>query len=85
MTSTVFYKGARTEEEKDRVNGILARSLPGLELLAEVLKDRLDLVVPSNDYDTSGNWAYKQADRNGYNRAIEHTIALIKSISINRE
>ncbi len=47
-----------------------------LERLSQILKDKQTEVVLSTDYDNP-SWAYKQADRNGYDRALTEVINLI--------
>lgn len=47
-----------------------------LERLIQILKDKTTEVVLSTDYDNP-SWAYKQADRNGYDRALTEVINLI--------
>lgn len=48
-----------------------------LEKLEEILKNKLKEVVLSEDYDNP-SWAYKQADRNGYNRALTEVLNILK-------
>ena len=48
-----------------------------LEKLEEILKSKMKEVVLSEDYD-SPSWAYKQADRNGYNRALTEVQNILK-------
>lgn len=47
-----------------------------LERLQQILEDKRTKVVLSTDYDNP-SWAYKQADRNGYDRALTEVINLI--------
>lgn len=47
-----------------------------LERLQQILEDKRTEVVLSTDYDNP-SWAYKQADRNGYDRALTEVINLI--------
>lgn len=47
-----------------------------LERLAQILQEKQTEVVLSTDYDNP-SWAYKQADRNGYDRALTEVINLI--------
>lgn len=48
-----------------------------LEKLEEIVKTKMKEVVLSEDYD-SPSWAYKQADRNGYNRALTEVLNILK-------
>ena len=47
-----------------------------LERLEQMLQSKRTEVVLSHDYDNP-SWAYKQADRNGYDRALTEVINLI--------
>ncbi len=47
-----------------------------LEKLEQIVKSRIKEIVVANDYD-SPSWAYKQADRNGYNRALTEIINIL--------
>jgi hypothetical protein len=47
-----------------------------LEKLEQIVKSRLKEIVVIEDYD-SPSWAYKQADRNGYNRALTEIINIL--------
>jgi hypothetical protein len=48
-----------------------------LEKLEHILNSKKKEVVLSEDYDSS-SWAYKQADRNGYNRALTEVLNILK-------
>ena len=48
-----------------------------LEKLEEIVKSKMKEVVLSEDYDNP-SWAYKQADRNGYNRALTEVLNILK-------
>lgn len=45
--------------------------------LEEIVKGKMKDVVLSEDYDNP-SWAYKQADRNGYNRALTEVLNILK-------
>lgn len=47
-----------------------------LDKLEQIVKSRLKEIVVIEDYD-SPSWAYKQADRNGYNRALTEIINIL--------
>ena len=52
------------------------------ERLTELLDQKIQLREKerrSKDLYSSPNWQYEQADINGYNRALEYVISLIKS------
>ena len=48
-----------------------------LEKLEEIVKTKMKEVVLSEDYDNP-SWAYKQADRNGSNRALTEVLNILK-------
>jgi hypothetical protein len=48
-----------------------------LEKLEEIVKTKMKEVILSEDYDNP-SWAYKQADRNGYNRALTEVLNILK-------
>jgi hypothetical protein len=48
-----------------------------LEKLEEIVKTKMKEVVLSEDYNNP-SWAYKQADRNGYNRALTEVLNILK-------
>ena len=48
-----------------------------LEKLEEIVRYKLKDVVLTDDYDNP-SWAYKQADRNGYNRALTEVLNILK-------
>lgn len=76
-----WFKGCKTKEEKDKVRQIIMSNRDGLERLQEILEPMLKETIPTVDYD-SPSWAYKQADRNGYNRALTTVLELI---NLNKE
>lgn len=47
-----------------------------LDKLEQIVNSRMKEIVVANDYD-SPSWAYKQADRNGYNRALTEIINIL--------
>jgi hypothetical protein len=47
-----------------------------LDKLEQIVQNRIKEIVITNDYD-SPSWAYKQADRNGYNRALTEIINIL--------
>lgn len=46
-------------------------------LLAEVLENRIQVYNPNYD---EHSWAYRQADQNGYNKALREIIDLLRSV-----
>lgn len=47
-----------------------------LEKLEQIVQKKIKEIVVLDDYD-SPSWAYKQADRNGYNRALTEIINIL--------
>jgi hypothetical protein len=47
-----------------------------LDKLEQIVKSKTKEIVVTDDYD-SPSWAYKQADRNGYNRALIEIINIL--------
>jgi hypothetical protein len=47
-----------------------------LDKLEQIVQNRIKQIVITDDYD-SPSWAYKQADRNGYNRALTEIINIL--------
>lgn len=64
-------EGVTPEQREKEVRGYRT----AFRELKEVLEKELKEYAP--DYDTP-SWAYKQADQNGYNRAIRSVLKLIK-------
>lgn len=64
------------DETKDKVKNDLVRGIDAFERLQKVLEKKLRDRVPADDYETP-SWAFKQADRNGYERAIKEVLDLI--------
>jgi hypothetical protein len=65
---------------KDQQEGFkkqISSSKDVLEKLEKIIKEKIKEVVLSEDYD-SPSWAYKQADRNGYNRALTEVLNILK-------
>jgi len=71
-----WFKDCKTKEEKDKVRQVLFSNKDGFDRLKEILEPMLKEALPTADYD-SPSWAYKQADRIGYNRALTTVLDLI--------
>lgn len=71
-----WFKECKTKEDKDRVRKIVLSNKEGLDRLKEILEPMLKDALPTADYD-SPSWAYKQADRIGFNRALTSVLDLI--------
>lgn len=74
-----WFGSVTAPAEKAKIKSMVLANRDSLEQLTKVLEKKLVEVVKPDDYDNAG-WAYWQADRNGYNRAILQVIDLIKSI-----
>ena len=74
-----WFKDCKTKKEKDAVAQVLQSNIEGLDRLKEILEPMLKDTTPATDYD-SPSWAYKQADRNGFNRAVTTVLDLINLI-----
>jgi hypothetical protein len=73
---TAWLKDCKTKKEKEAVNQVLQSNRESLDRLKEILEPMLKDNTPAADYD-SPSWAYKQADRNGFNRAVTTVLDLI--------
>lgn len=65
---------------KDQQEGFkkqVSSSKDVLEKLESILKTKIKEITLSEDYDNP-SWAYKQADRNGYNRALTEVLNILK-------
>lgn len=70
---SVWFKNTKTKEEKEARKKELLSYRTAFQALNEILEEE-ESSAP--DYD-SPSWAFKQADRNGYNRAIRLVRKLI--------
>jgi len=73
---TAWFKGCKTKKDKESVTQVLQSNRESLDRLKEILEPLLKDSSPASDYD-SPSWAYKQADRNGFNRAVTTVLDLI--------
>jgi|TARA_R110000744_G_scaffold160193_1_gene276491 hypothetical protein len=73
---TAWFKGCKTKKDKESVTQVLQSNRESLDRLKEILEPLLKDSNPASDYD-SPSWAYKQADRNGFNRAVTTVLDLI--------
>lgn len=71
-----WFKECKTKEEKEQVRKLLYSNKEGFDRLKDILEPMLKDALPTADYD-SPSWAYKQADRIGYNRALTTVLELI--------
>lgn len=75
MKSSWFTK-CKTTEDKFAVRQSIMASRESLGRLQDILEPLLKDSPPIADYDSPA-WAYKQADRIGYNRALTTVLDLI--------
>lgn len=71
----VWFAGTKGEE-RDKVKQDIALAYNAFQRLTKLLEKKRKK-YPA-DYNMA-NWAYAQADVNGYNRAIEEILTLIKT------
>jgi hypothetical protein len=71
-----WFKECKTKEDKEQVRKLLYSNKEGFDRLKDILEPMLKDALPTADYD-SPSWAYKQADRIGYNRALTTVLELI--------
>lgn len=71
-----WFKECKTKEEKDKVRQTIFSNRESLDRLKEILQPMLKDTPPTADYD-SPSWAYKQADRIGFNRALNQVLDII--------
>ena len=71
-----WFKDCKSKKQKESVAQVLQSNRESLDRLKEILEPMLKDTTPAADYD-SPSWAYKQADRNGFNRAVTTVLDLI--------
>ena len=71
-----WFKGCKTKEDKAKVRQLILSNRESLDRLKEILTPMGKDTPPTADYD-SPSWAYKQADRIGYNRALNQVLEII--------
>lgn len=71
-----WFKECKSKKQKESVAQVLQSNRESLDRLKEILEPMLKDTTPAADYD-SPSWAYKQADRNGFNRAVTTVLDLI--------
>ena len=71
-----WFKECKTKEDKEKVRQSVLSNRQSLDRLKEILEPMLKETAPTTDYD-SPSWAYKQADRIGYNRALTSVLDII--------
>lgn len=71
-----WFKQCKTKEDKEKVRQAILSNRESLIRLETILESLLKETPSSADYD-SPSWAYKQADRIGYNRALNQVLDII--------
>jgi hypothetical protein len=71
-----WFSKCKTPEEKFELRQKILSNRESLDRLREILEPMLKDTGPEADYD-SPSWAYKQADRIGYNRALTKVLDII--------
>ena len=71
-----WFKDCKSKKQKEAVSQVLQSNRESLDRLKEILEPMLKDTTTAADYD-SPSWAYKQADRNGFNRAVTTVLDLI--------
>ena len=71
-----WFKDCKSKKQKEAVAQVLQSNRESLDRLKEILEPMLKDTTPAADYD-SPSWAYKQAERNGFNRAVTTVLDLI--------
>ncbi len=76
---TVWTKNIKDPEEKETMRVSIKSAAWVLTRLAEILQDKADDDAKSSKDDyLSPGWAYRQADKAGYARALREAIDLTK-------
>jgi hypothetical protein len=73
---TIWFMDLPKDQQEDFKKQV-SSSKDVLEKLENILKTKIKEITLSEDYDNP-SWAYKQADRNGYNRALTEVLNILK-------
>lgn len=77
---TSLLKHCKTQEEELELRQSFVAGLPFRRILEKQLKEKMNAVhtnqVTDREYD--GQWAYKQAADNGYQRAIKEILTFLE-------
>jgi hypothetical protein len=73
---TIWFMDLPKDQQEDFKKQV-SSSKDVLEKLESILKTKIKEITLSEDYDNP-SWAYKQADRNGYNRALTEVLNILK-------
>lgn len=75
---TVWTQGLRNPTEKEEFEKIVYASKKVLDKLKDIVYNKINGVEKTSlqDYE-SPSWAYRQADINGYRRAMEEMLSIL--------
>ena len=73
---TIWFMDLPKDQQEDFKKQV-SSSKDVLEKLENILKTKIKEITLSEDYDNP-SWGYKQADRNGYNRALTEVLNILK-------
>lgn len=76
MILEIWYNQCQSDEERQRVEQDFALAYNAFERLTDILRRKTKTDTSFSDYEVA-NWAYLQADKNGYNRALKEILNLI--------
>ena len=67
----------KTKEEKEEFVQQIIQAMPVLRIYMEAIERRIEKqeIIKADDYESPA-WSHKQADRNGYNRALHELLQL---------
>jgi hypothetical protein len=73
-----WLKSAKTPEEKETTKNIVLNAAPAFNLMRKLLQDRKLAISPIREEDyEKGDWAAKQAHKNGRVNEIDHLLQMI--------
>lgn len=75
---TVWTQGLKNPTEKEEFEKTVYASKKVLDKLREIVYNKINAVEKTSPEDyKSPSWAYLQADRNGYRRALEEITSIL--------
>jgi len=72
----IWFSGIKNEEEREKVKQDIALAHNAFKRLSDILAKK-EKKSSASDYDRA-SWSSYQADMNGYNRALQEVLKLIK-------
>jgi hypothetical protein len=73
---SLWFSKCKTQEDKEELTANLWANGPAIDQLREIIRKKEKPISLSQDY-SNPSWAYKQADVNGYNRALKEISDLL--------